>query len=332
MGENGKDSGVGDKRQTQIWSDRWSKDEGLKSSFCLTYGHLSLKNAELETKHQLYKGRVVLRGDIVKEDSGSYAVFSKQGSSASQMTAAKVMDIISRLPGCAGQAADAVSAYTQVKMEDAPKFLKFSKIGMSRHLDSSTTTQVALIMVQYGRSSRSSWKESVWSSFGRTVMEKTIWENPIATRFGEGFPIGNASSYTVKRLFFIGVCGWHKLAGKRQYQSDVESTQKNLIWENQHLSWIMFTWGVLKDKFEISKDIVENYRAMFELRISAGGTEKIPYSENCCISSWSYDMEGHAKNCVERYCELANKTTQQLYKYLLHALMTIISKKKNWNP
>ena len=24
-------------------------------------------------------------------------------------------------------------------------------------------------------------------------------------------------------------------------------------------------------------------------------------------------MEGHAKNCVKRYCELANKTTQQLY-------------------
>ena len=40
------------------------------------------------------------------------------------MTAAKVMDIISRLPGCAGQAADAVSAYTQVKMEDAPILFK----------------------------------------------------------------------------------------------------------------------------------------------------------------------------------------------------------------
>ena len=25
-------------------------------------------------------------------------------------------------------------------------------------------------------------------------------------------------------------------------------------------------------------------------------------------------MESHAKKCVERYCELANKTTQQLYK------------------
>ena len=32
------------------------------------------------------------------------------------------------------------------------------------------------------------------------------------------------------------------------------------------------------------------------------------------ISSWSHDMEGHAKKCVERYCELANKTTEQLYK------------------
>ena len=89
----------------------------------------------------------------MKDDSRPYAVFTEQGSSASQMTAAKVMDIISRLPGCARQAADAKSAFPQVKMEGAPKL---QKIGMSRHLDSSTTTQVAQIMVQYGRPSRSS--------------------------------------------------------------------------------------------------------------------------------------------------------------------------------
>ena len=93
----------------------------------------------------------------MKDDSGSYAVFTEQGSSASQVTAAKVMDIISKLPGCAGQAADAVSACTHVKMENAHNFFKKnSKIGMSRHLDSSTTTQMAEIMVQYGRPSRSS--------------------------------------------------------------------------------------------------------------------------------------------------------------------------------
>ena len=92
----------------------------------------------------------------MKDDSGSYAVKTEQGSSASQMTAAKVMDIISRLPGCAGQAADAVPAYTQVKIGRRSKIIEYSEIGMSRHLDSFTTTQMAKIMVQYGRPSRSS--------------------------------------------------------------------------------------------------------------------------------------------------------------------------------
>ena len=79
----------------------------------------------------------------MKDDSGSYTVFTEQESSASHMTAAKVMDVIARLPGCAGQAADAVSACTQVKVEDDLTLFKNSKIGMSRHLDSSTTTQMA---------------------------------------------------------------------------------------------------------------------------------------------------------------------------------------------
>ena len=88
-----------------------------------------LKNSELEPQFQKYKGRVVLRGDIVKDDSGSYAVFTEQGSSASQMTAAKVMDVIARLLDCDGQSADAISPYTKVKMEDAPRLLKIPKYG-----------------------------------------------------------------------------------------------------------------------------------------------------------------------------------------------------------
>ena len=139
---------------TKVKSKKQVIDETRTSGTTVHFASLMdichLKNAELEAKHQKYKGRVVLRGDIVKDNSGSYAVFTEQGSSASQMTAAKIMDIISRLPGCDGQAADALSAYTQVKMEDAHKLLKNSKIGMSRHLDSSTTTQKAKIMVQYG--------------------------------------------------------------------------------------------------------------------------------------------------------------------------------------
>ena len=40
-----------------------------------------LQNAELEQKLQKYKGRVVLRGDIITDDSGASAVITEQGSS-----------------------------------------------------------------------------------------------------------------------------------------------------------------------------------------------------------------------------------------------------------
>ena len=104
-----------------------ARTKGAKVQFASLMDICHLKNAELEAKHQKYKGRVVLRGDIVKDDSGSYAVFTEQESSASQMTAAKGHGHQSRLTRCQGQAADAVSAETQVKMEDAPKILKIPK-------------------------------------------------------------------------------------------------------------------------------------------------------------------------------------------------------------
>ena len=121
-----------------------------------------LKNSELEAKHQKYEGRVVFRGDIVKDDSGFYAVFSEQGSSGSLMTVAKTMDIISRLPGFDGQAADAVSAFSQVEMEDADKMLNFPK------------PECPDIWI---RLPRHKWPKS-WSSIEDPVvpLERILWE------------------------------------------------------------------------------------------------------------------------------------------------------------
>ena len=50
----------------------------------------------------------------MKDDSSSYAVFTEQSSSASHMTATKILDVVSRLPDCAVAASDAMSAHTQV--------------------------------------------------------------------------------------------------------------------------------------------------------------------------------------------------------------------------
>ena len=57
----------------------WDKTKVRNKSDASLMDLCHLKNAELETKHQKYKGRVVFRGDIVKDDSGSYAVFTEQG-------------------------------------------------------------------------------------------------------------------------------------------------------------------------------------------------------------------------------------------------------------
>ena len=111
--------------------DRWSKEWGQNRTLCVVGGSLSsqFKNTKAESYSE------VTVWSMIQDQTE----FTEQGSSASQMTAVKVMDVISRLPGCSGPAADAVSAYTHVKMEDAP--IENSKIRMSRYLGTSTNGQ-----------------------------------------------------------------------------------------------------------------------------------------------------------------------------------------------
>ena len=74
----------------------------------------------ISTKVQRKSG---FRGDQVKDETGFVPFFIEQGASASQMAAAKFLDTIARMPGMAGQAADAVKAYTQVPLEKAHTLL-----------------------------------------------------------------------------------------------------------------------------------------------------------------------------------------------------------------
>ena len=102
---------------------------------------------------------------------------------------------------------------------------------------------------------------------------------------------------------------------KHSRKEEREEKQTHPHWKRQGtniISWRCIYLGCTQRQCEISKDIVDKYWTMFESKISAGATEQLPCSENLSISSWSYDMEGDAKKCVERSCELPNKTIQQL--------------------
>ena len=246
-----------------------ARTKGAKFHFVSLMDICHFKNAELEAKHQKYKGRVVLRGDIVKDDSWSYAVFTGQGSSASQVTAAKVMDIISRLRGCDGQAADAVSAYTQLKMEDAPQLLKIPK------------SECPDIWI---RLPRHKWPKS-WSSMEDPVgpLERNLYGHPLAAlvweRQFEKFllqhgweKVSNRESFFVHReKCYSYRCMW--MTSNWLARQNIDPMWKELTKHvdlGEPTSFLDHVYlGCTQRQCEISKDIVDNYRAMFESRIPA---------------------------------------------------------------
>ena len=272
---------------------RWSKKQGIKAEkFISCHWWISrIRSWSLDIKS--FQGRVVHRGDIVKDNSGSYAALTEQGSSASQMTAAKVMDIIARLPGCAGHAADPVSATTQVKMEDAP---------------------IVIVEFQSQNAPLSSMEDQSWllskictvifwqGFYGNGNMRKFFWNT-----VGKSFQIGNVFRQPRKGLFLSVYVDDIKLAGKKQ---NINPTWKVLMKDVDKREPTSFLDHVYLGCTQ--RECEYNYRSMFESRISARATEKLPEAKATgkpdaeTIFSWSYDMEGHAKKCVEnilRTCE-----------------------------
>ena len=92
-----------------------------------------------------------------------------------------------------------------------------------------------------------------------------------------------------------------KLAGKKQNINPMWKVLNKEVVFGEPTSFLDHVYlGCTQRQCETSKDMFDKYRTMFESRISAGAFEKLPCSENLSISSWSYDMEGHAKKCVEQ--------------------------------
>ena len=108
-----------------------------------------------------------------------------------------------------------------------------------------------------------------------------------------------------------------KMAGKKH---NLDTMRKILVKEvdlGEPTSFLDRVYlGCTQRECKTIKGIVDKYRDLFQSIMPAGGIEKLPYSEisEANIYSWFCDLEGHAKKCVERYCELANKSIQQLYK------------------
>ena len=148
---------------------------------------------------------------------------------------------------------------------------------------------------------------------------------------GRRFPIENASSYTVNKGYFLSVnVDDIKLTGKKQNINPMWNVLNKEVDLGEPTSFLDHVYlGCTRRQCETSKDIVENYRAMFESRISEEGTEKLPYSENFRIFHglmiWKVMLGNVWSDIVSKQTRRLNNST----KNLLHASMTITSKRKN---
>ena len=196
------------------------------------------------------------------------------------------MYVMSRLPGSAGQAADAVSGKTQVKMEDDPKLLNIPKpecpdiwIRLPRHKWPKPWSSMEVLVVPLERNLYGHPLAGLlWERQFEKVLLKHGWEK-----------IPNWECLFVHRekgLFLSVYVDAIKLAGKNHnldpmwklVNKEVDLGEPTSFLDHVHL-------GCAHIQCEISEDVVDNYRTMFESRISAGRVEKLPFPQNIRISS-----------------------------------------------
>ena len=124
--------------------------------------------------------------------------------------------------------------------------------------------------------------------------------------------------------------GWNEA----EYGSHVEDIDEAMLLLTKPTSFLDHAYlGCTQRECKPNAMIIEECTQMFESRISAGATEKLPGWDkfHAKTVAWSCDMEGHARKCVERYCELANKKVEQIKKVQVLAWMIIYSDRKNLN-
>ena len=102
---------------------------------------------------------------------------------------------------------------------------------------------------------------------------------------GRQFHVKNVSLFIVKKGLCLSVyVDDIKLAGKKQNHDPMWTVLNKEVDLGEPTSFLDHVYlGCTQRQCEISKDTVDNYRTMFESRISAGATEKY-YAPKLCVS------------------------------------------------
>ena len=198
-----KKNGHGSWRKSETRIELIAKKQGMKGRNRTVVRRwwivCHLENSELEPHLQKYKGRVVLRGDTCKRWFRIVCSIYWAGIIRITIDSCKSHWYLSRLPECAGQAADAISAYNPGQNRRCTIIVENSKnqnVQILGYVNRNTS----------GPNRGPAWK--IQSFLLREICTVTLWQdcylkdNSIKfylNTVGTKFQIGNAYSLTEKK-------------------------------------------------------------------------------------------------------------------------------------
>ena len=231
------------------------------------------------------------------------------------MTAAKVKNAIARLPDCDGQAADAVSAYTQVKMEDAPRWLRIPK---------SECPQIWVLLPRH------KWPTS-WSNIeGRVVpLERTLYGHPLAgllwwrqlsngSWMGQGSKLGMLVCSSKTKIILICTRGWYQNGGREsEYGSHVEEIDEECRSWRTNIIFLPRTFGMHSTWMKTERRHFQSIKRNVRITNFCWSNSKISRVGNKPRQVGRVALRhgiGMLQNALKEIASWRIKKTEQLYK------------------
>ena len=206
---------------------------------------------------------------------------------------------------------------------------------MSNYVDTSTKTQMAQIMVQYGRPSCSSWTESVRLSFGRTVMWNGNLREFYWKTIAKKFQIENVYSLTEKKDYCY-LCLWTIKTGRKEtkHWSDLENSHERRWFGRTNIIPRPCLFGLHSKRMSDQQRYCGQLHGCVWIQHVIWRYRKITlfreiWSEHFLMVLWKRKvMQRNAWKDIAnlRTKQLNNKTQLQR-----HALTTTNSRKKKWD-
>ena len=201
-------------------------------------------------------------------------------------------------------------------------------------MDTSSTTQMAQILVKHWRYRGISRTKLIWTPIGRIVMGKTIRGSSCWTWMGKTTKL-SMSICSLRTGFFLGLCGWHKkwLERSRVWFPCGRNSWKLWSWRTNFISWPLCIWDVLGANANRLTSLLENIQRclnhvfLLDQLDKYQGEKSLTLKQSRGPTTWKDMLE----NALSDTATWQTKQWRSYTKLQVFAWMTINLNRKNLN-